>query len=140
LVESQMISSASKAAIEQMPFPTLLALFLFPGALTTAVYVVLAAVVEGAGFPPIAALLVAILIVLVPFELAVIFRSGGRDANGIASAVPYRRSMAVRDWVWLVPALIVAAFVGFGLDGVRTGDHRCIVRLAARLVRATDRC
>ena len=76
----------------------------------------LAAVVEGAGFPPIAALLVAILIVLVPFELAVIFRSGGRDANGIASAVLYRRSMAVRDWVWLVPALIVAAFVGFGLS------------------------
>jgi uncharacterized protein len=101
---------------EQLALPALLALFLVPGALMTAAYVLLAPVVERAGFPPIAALLVAILIVLVPFELAVIRRSAGNDARGIVSTIPYRRAMPVRDWVWLVPVLIVAAFVGFGLS------------------------
>jgi uncharacterized protein len=101
---------------EQLPLPTLLALFLVPGALMTAAYVLLAPLVERVGFPPIAALLVAILIVLVPFELAVILRSGGNGARGIVSTIPYRRAMPVRDWVWLVPVLIVAAFVGFGLS------------------------
>jgi uncharacterized protein len=111
-----MISSSPKAATEQLSWPTLLALFLVPGALTTAAYVLLAPSVERAGFPPIAALLVAILIVLVPFELAVILRSGGRGANGIMSTVRYRRAMPMRDWVWLVPILIAVAFVGFGLS------------------------
>jgi uncharacterized protein len=101
---------------EQLALPALLALFLVPGALMTAAYVLLAPVVERAGFPPIAALLVAILIVLIPFELAVILRSGGNGARGIVSTIPYRRAMPVRDWVWLVPVLIVAAFVGFGLS------------------------
>ena len=32
------------------------------------------------------------------------------------SAVSYRRAMPLRDWVWLVPVLIVAEFVGFGLS------------------------
>jgi CAAX protease family protein len=101
---------------EQLALPTLLALFLVPGALMTAAYVLLAPLVERVGFPPIAALLVAILIVLIPFELAVILRSGGNGARGIVSTIPYRRAMPVRDWVWLVPVLIVAAFVGFGLS------------------------
>ncbi len=94
----------------------MLALFLVPGALATAAYVLLAPLVERAGFPPIAALLVAILIVLVPFELAIVLRSRGHGAEGIVSAIPYRRAIPARDWVWLVPALIVAAFVGFGLS------------------------
>ena len=30
--------------------------------------------------------------------------------------MPYRRPIPFRDWVWLVPVLIVAAFVGFGIS------------------------
>jgi membrane protease YdiL (CAAX protease family) len=101
---------------ERLRVPVLLALFLVPGAMVTAVFVLLAPFVERAGFPAIAALLVAILIVLVPIELGVILRSGGNGARGIMSAVSYRRAMPVRDWVWLVPVLVVAAFVGFGLS------------------------
>jgi hypothetical protein len=29
--------------------------------------------------------------------------------------VPYRRPLRGRDWLWLAPALIVAAFLGFGI-------------------------
>jgi hypothetical protein len=89
-------------------------LFLVPGALITLAYVLLAPVIDAAGFPPIAALLVAIVIVLLPFELGVILRAS--RGQGIRSVMPYRRPMSIRDWVWLVPVLIVAAFVGFGVS------------------------
>jgi len=103
-------------AVEQLRLPTLLALFLVPGALMTVAYVLIAPVVEAAGFPPIAALLIAILVVLLPIELGVILRAGRGNAQRIRSVVPYRRPLPVRDWLWLVPVLIVAAFVGFGLS------------------------
>ena len=103
-------------ATEQFRLPTLLALFLVPGALMTVVYVLLAPVVESAGFPPIAALLLAILVVLLPIELGVILRAGRGQPQRIRSVVPYRRPLPIRDWLWLVPVLVVAAFVGFGLS------------------------
>jgi uncharacterized protein len=96
--------------------PTLLGLFLIPGAIMTVVLVVIAPFIETAGFPPIAALLVAILIVLVPFELGVILRAGRNLPLRIRSVVPYRRPLSIRDWLWLVPVLIIAEFVGFGLS------------------------
>ena len=106
------------SASEQLRLPTLLALFLVPGAIMTVVIVVIAPFVKTAGFPPIAAILVAILIVLVPFELGVIFRASRGQAHRIRSVVPYRRPMPIRDWLWLVPVLIVAEFIGFGLSMV----------------------
>jgi membrane protease YdiL (CAAX protease family) len=92
----------------------LLALFLVPGALTTLAFVVLAPFVEAVGFPPIAALLAAIMGVLVPFELGVVLWAGRGTASRL-SAIPYRRRMPTRTWLWLVPSLIIAAFVGFGV-------------------------
>jgi membrane protease YdiL (CAAX protease family) len=103
-------------AIEQLRLPTLLALFLVPGAFMTVVFVVIAPFIETAGFPPIAAVLVAILIVLLPIELGVILRAGRGHPQRIRSVVPYRRPLPIRDWLWLVPLLVVAAFVGFGLS------------------------
>lgn len=103
-------------AIEQLRLPTLLVLFLVPGALMTVAYVVIAPVVETAGFPPIAALLLAIVVVLLPIELGVVLRAGRGHPQRIRSVVPYHQPLALRDWLWLVPVLVVAAFVGFGLS------------------------
>ena len=75
-------------AVEQLRLPTLLALFLVPGALMTVVYVLIAPVVESAGFPPIAALLMAILVVLLPIELGVILRAGRATRSGSARSFP----------------------------------------------------
>jgi CAAX protease family protein len=111
-----MVTPNPTSATEHLRLPTLLALFLVPGALMTVVYVVIAPFIETAGFPPIAALLVAILVVLVPFELGVILRAGRGRPQRIRSVVPYRRPLPFRDWLWLVPVLIVAEFVGFGLS------------------------
>jgi membrane protease YdiL (CAAX protease family) len=101
---------------EQLRLPKLLVLFLVPGALMTVVYIVIAPFIETVGFPPIAALLVAILIVLVPFELGVILRASRNRPGGIWSVIPYRRPVPPRDWLWLVPVLIIAEFIGFGLS------------------------
>ena len=101
-------------ASHRLPLVKLLALFLVPGALTALAFVVLAPFVEAVGFPPIAALLAAIVVVLVPFELGVVLWAG-RGAASRLSAIPYRRPMPTRTWLWLVPSLIIAAFVGFGV-------------------------
>jgi len=91
----------------------LIALHLIPGALVTVAFVLLAPLVKAAGFPPITALLAAILLVLVPVELANVLPAIRRD--GGTAAVPYRQRLGLREWSWLVPVLIVAAFVGFGV-------------------------
>jgi hypothetical protein len=80
----------------------------------TAAFVALIPAVGAAGFPPIMALLVAIVGVLVPIELGVVVWAA-RAADGGDPVIPYRQSIPIRTWLLLVPALIVAAFVGFGL-------------------------
>jgi uncharacterized protein len=100
-------------AVEQLGWPTLIALHLVPGVLLTAAFVALAPVVERVGLPPIAALLVGIVVVLVPIEMGVVLRAG-RARGGALAAIPYRQPIPARTWLWLVPALILAAFVGFG--------------------------
>jgi uncharacterized protein len=110
-------SAAARTMPEQLPLAKLLMLFLIPGALMTMAFVALAPVVETLGLPPIVALLVAIVGVLVPVELGVVLWAG-RGSGSRLSVITYRRPMPLRTWLWLVPGLIVAAFVGFGTHQV----------------------
>src|SRR4249920_2924320 len=75
---------------DQLPLARLLALFLVPGALMTLVFVALAPIVETLGFPPILALLAAIMGVLVPFEVGVVLWAG-LGASSRLSVITYRR-------------------------------------------------
>ena len=100
--------------IDQIPPWRLLGYFLVPGALMTVAFVALAPLVERLGLPPIAALLGAIVGVLVPIELGVVLRAAGR-AGGLGRVIPFRESMPLVTWAWLVPTLIAAAFAGFGV-------------------------
>ena len=108
------IDAATMTLPEQLSTPRLLLLFLVPGALMTLAFVLLAPVVERLGFPPITALLLAIVGVLIPFELAVVLWAG-RAAGSVRAAIPYRVPMRLVTWLWLVPVLILAAFLGFGI-------------------------
>ena len=105
-------------ATDQLGIPALLAFFLVPGALMTLAFVVVAPIVESTGFPPLAALLVAILLVLIPIELGIVLRAGRGHDQRIRSVVPYRRPLPLRDWAWLLPTLVILAFVGFGVSMV----------------------
>jgi membrane protease YdiL (CAAX protease family) len=103
-------------ATDQLGLPALLALFLVPGAIMTAAFVILSPFVEGAGFPPIAAFLVAIVIVLVPIELGVIMWAARSRGVPVRTVLPFRKPIRRREWLWLVPLLIVAEFLGFGIS------------------------
>ena len=81
----------------------------------TAGFVLFAPVIDALGFPPIAALLTAIVLVLVPTELGVLWWAARREGVRVADLIPYRRSFPGREWAVLVPGLIVLAFLGFGL-------------------------
>jgi membrane protease YdiL (CAAX protease family) len=98
-----------------LPLTTMVALHLVPGALIVGAFVAFAPIAENVGFPPIAALLAAIALVLVPFELGVVVWAGRGQGGGLSAALSYRRPIRLRTWLWLVPALIAAAFLGFGL-------------------------
>src|SRR5215210_1428797 len=111
--------------VEQLSVRKLIALHLIPGALVTVAFVVLAPLVKAAGLPPIAALLAGILVVLVPIELGIVLRTVRRD--GAAAALPYRQRLGLRQWFWLVPVLIAAAFVGFGVH--RLGEPWLLAHL-----------
>jgi membrane protease YdiL (CAAX protease family) len=100
-------------------------LHLVPGALGALVYVLAAGPVMQAGFPPLMALLIAIVVAIIPFELGVIVRAGRREATGrgVLPAVRYREPIPARDWLW-VPALLVVAILGFGIFGLIDGATR----------------
>lgn len=95
----------------------LLALHLLPGAIATVIFVLLAAPIETAGYPPLAAFLIAIALGIVPFELGVVVLAGRRaeSPGGLLAAIPYRRPMRRRDWLILVPGLLVIGIIGFGV-------------------------
>jgi membrane protease YdiL (CAAX protease family) len=102
--------------VRQLSLSTLVALHLIPGALMTVAFLALAPAVEAIGFPPIAGLLIAIVVVLVPFELGVLRWAAREQRVGLIEVVPYRRPLPRRDWLWIVPVLIGFAFLGFGLS------------------------
>lgn len=95
---------------------SLLALHLAPGALAVALFVLLADPVQQAGFPPLLAFLIAVAVVIVPIELGTIVLAGRRepDPTGWLPAVRYRRPMPTRDWLLVVPAVLVISIVAFG--------------------------
>ena len=98
-----------------IPLPWLVVLHLLPGALATLIFVLLAAPVEAAGYPPLAAFLIAIAIGIVPFELGVVAYAGRRASDGMLGAIPYRRPLRGRDWLLLVPGLLLIGIIGFGV-------------------------
>ena len=98
--------------IRQLSLCTLVALHLAPGAVGALAYVALAGAIETAGYPPLAALLVAVALVILPGELAMLWvaRSRARAAN--QPLIPYREPMPGQSWIRLVPMLLAAAVLG----------------------------
>src|SRR4051812_2195815 len=99
-------SAAAPTDTTQLSTPALLVLGIGPGALMTAGFVLFAPVAETLGFPPIAALLTAIMLVLVPTELGVLWWAARREDARVADLIPYRSSLPGREWAVLVPSLV----------------------------------
>jgi uncharacterized protein len=96
--------------------PQTIALHLVPGALITAFYFLTAPLVIHAGYPALMSLLLAILFILIPFELGFLLYQGYQQNSRLSlkNVVLYREPMPVWQYFVLVPLLLgwcVAAFV-----------------------------
>ena len=109
------IGSGSKSA--ELSGWSLVALHLVPGGLAVVVYLSLISPMGEHGFPPLAALLTAIILVILPLELGVIAYAGRRQApsSGLFGAVLYRNSVPRRLWWTLAPLLIVVGVAASAL-------------------------
>ncbi|MGE5138213.1 MAG: lysostaphin resistance A-like protein [Rudaea sp.] len=88
-----------------------LVLYLVPGALITAVFVIFAALARRQGAPASLALLLTWPVAGLPLLLGILLYEG-RRRNGrlsLAGVVRYRQPLAMRDYLWLIPALLVWA-------------------------------
>jgi hypothetical protein len=98
-------SSTAPDEVEQHSLPATVAYHLLPGLLILAVTVAAVPVVTAAGLPPIAALLLALLVAQLPVQLGHLLIQGWRR-NGrlsLAGVVLYREPLR---W-WLYPLLVV---------------------------------
>jgi membrane protease YdiL (CAAX protease family) len=98
-------STTAPDEVEQHSLPATIAYHLLPGLLILAVTVAAVPVVRAAGLPPIAALVLAFLVALLPVQLGHLLIQGWRR-NGrlsLAGIVLYRQRLS---W-WLYPPLVV---------------------------------
>jgi membrane protease YdiL (CAAX protease family) len=82
-------------------------LHLLPGVLMVAFYVLAAPLVRSLGFPSLMAIYLAILFVLIPFELGYLFYVAGRNGASLGSGVLYREPVPRVQLVALVLGLFV---------------------------------
>jgi hypothetical protein len=84
-----------------------LVLHLLPGALMVAFYALAGPVVRGLGFPSLMAIYLAILFVLIPFELGYLFYRARKTGSSLGSVVLYREPVPRAQLVTLVLGLFV---------------------------------
>lgn len=91
-----------------------LVLHLLPGILTGAVYFAIAPIVRRGGYPSVMALILAGIVVIIPFELGFLFyqrkKTGDRFFSGI---VPYTKALPFWQYLILIPGILVLSAVIF---------------------------
>lgn len=107
-------SSAVRAGpnVRQLSALQLITLGLTPGAVGALVYVALAAVVIHAGYPPVAALLVAIVIAIIPIEVGALLIARRISQRRGEPLIAYTDGIPWRTVAWLAPLLVLAAVAG----------------------------
>lgn len=106
------------ADVEQHTIGQSIVLHLLPGILTGAFYFAIAQPIRNMGYPSMAALVLAIIVILIPFELGFLLYQG-KKKNGSLSLdgiVLYRQQIPLRQyfvWVPIVLILMGLVFTGF---------------------------
>jgi uncharacterized protein len=95
-----------------------IALHLIPGAVTAAIYIASVPAVTRSGYPPLAALLIASVVGLIPIELGVLLFEGKRK-NGCLSLdgiLLYREKWPTSRYFTVVPVLVLICIVVYGIS------------------------
>jgi len=102
---------------DPMPIGRSILLHLLPGGLISAFYFLAAPVVMAAGYPPLAALLLGILLVLIPFELGWLLLLGHRRNRRLSleGIVLFRERIPWWNYAALVPAFLAWGALCFTL-------------------------
>ncbi len=92
-------------------------LHLLPGALITAFFFLAAPVLMQAGFPPVLSLYLAILLVLIPFELGFLFYQGKKRNKrySLDGVVLFRERMPIWQMIFWILALFAWSSLAFSL-------------------------
>ena len=102
------LSQDRGAIYEQHSVARTLVLHLLPGALILAFFVAIAPlVVRGLGFPPVMAVYLAILFVLIPFELGYLIYQARKNGTSVGNIVLYRQPVPRGQFLALVVALFL---------------------------------
>ena len=104
---SQVLIGKDTADEEQHSLARTVVLHLLPGVLMVAFYVLAAPVVRSLGFPSLMAIYLAILFVLIPFELGYLFYRARKNWSSLGSVVLYREPVPKGQFVALVLGLFV---------------------------------
>lgn len=101
--------------INRHSIPLTILLHLLPGLLITIAFILLGPWLKQNHFPPLLALLIPILFILIPFELGVILYQGYRKNGRISldGIVLYREPISTRDYLIFVPFLSIWSIVFF---------------------------
>ncbi len=91
----------------------LVGLHLAPGAVATVVFVLIAPPLESAGYPPVLPFFIAVVAIIIPWELGVVLHASRRARGGRLAAVEFREPLPRRAWWTLFPAVSAASLVGF---------------------------
>ncbi len=100
------VPSGSGLAEGQRSVVRTVVLHLLPGALATAFYIAAAPVVKGLGFPSLMAIYLAILLVIIPFELGYLLYRARKNGSTLGSVVLYREPVPRTQLVALVLGLL----------------------------------
>lgn len=100
---------------EQHSVARTVVLHLLPGALITAFYIGAAPVVRSLGFPSLMAIFLAIVSVLIPFELGYLLYQARKNESTLGSIVLYRQPVPRGQFVGLVLGLFVWSAICFVL-------------------------
>ena len=96
--------------LAERPLGATIGLHILPGALTTAVYLVMAPPLMARGFPAVFSLLLATLLVLIPFELGYLLY----QARGVKGTTPLEGVVVFREplpaWQYLVWTIVLFAW------------------------------
>jgi uncharacterized protein len=121
----QTISSSSESDTaangERLPQHGLgrsVALHLIPGAVTTGIYIACMPAVTRAGYPPLAALLIASVVGLIPVEIGILFFEGKRKNErwSLDGIVLYREKWPMSRYFTVVPAVFLICIAAIGIS------------------------
>src|SRR5215203_796568 len=107
--------NTSSAVEDQHSVARTLVLHLLPGALILAFFVAVAPLVGSFGFPPVMGVYLAILFVLIPFELGYLIYQARKNGTSLGDIVLYRQPVPRGQFVLLVIALFVGGSLIAGL-------------------------